>query len=472
MENNMESNTPKFSSQFITNYINKKMVDKANRTSSQKITQLELSSVISELYNFDEKEIANIINDINNNNIKVAIDPEAIKILGDKNADQQGYNKFINSINTTKNIQVSSISELSTEQLTDISGRFNINKVYVNSGYDVAARKGYSVEKYMNIKTNADLMIKTALGKNFNNKSMSQLAVFKKIYKYVVDNTKYDYGEENIQCLASRNLDHFFTKGRFIKDGKLQGKGRAVCSGFADGLKNLCDCLGIESEYVQGYTKKSDGKLAYHAWIRVKIDGKWYNADPTWDSGKVGLTPFSYCLKTDEEFKNHQIDTSYIPDFIGYSSITAARSYHYEPTTKKSLGNVMKNEYDTAYAFKYSAIRQADKAQRKYYEHKNKEELALLTENKVPTNITNISFKQRFADFLNRGKYIKRIPFVKNFVNKNCTQVKKEEKTQNVQKDQGLYRTEGHLKEALIRTGRYHENSRNTQLKEKEEKQK
>ena len=45
----------------------------------------------------------------------------------------------------------------------------------------------------------------------------------------------------------------------------------------------------------------------YHAWVKVKLNGKWYNADPTWDADYVrnGLEP-THALKTDEECKKDE----------------------------------------------------------------------------------------------------------------------------------------------------------------------
>ena len=40
----------------------------------------------------------------------------------------------------------------------------------------------------------------------------------------------------------------------------------------------------------------------YHAWVKVNLNGKWYNADPTWDADYVrnGLEPV-HALKTDKQ---------------------------------------------------------------------------------------------------------------------------------------------------------------------------
>lgn len=55
--------------------------------------------------------------------------------------------------------------------------------------------------------------------------------------------------------------------------------GNIQCSGYAKSIQYLCDLSGIESMVVVG----SNDANASHAWNVVKVDGKWYNIDTTWD---------------------------------------------------------------------------------------------------------------------------------------------------------------------------------------------
>ena len=59
----------------------------------------------------------------------------------------------------------------------------------------------------------------------------------------------------------------------------LTGNGALQCAGYAKSIQYLCDLAGIESTVVVG-TDKNDNS---HAWNVVKVDGKWYNLDTTWD---------------------------------------------------------------------------------------------------------------------------------------------------------------------------------------------
>ena len=54
-------------------------------------------------------------------------------------------------------------------------------------------------------------------------------------------------------------------------------EGKGVCAGYAFALQYLLMRAGIQSYYVVGYAGES------HAWNLVKIDGKWYYVDATWD---------------------------------------------------------------------------------------------------------------------------------------------------------------------------------------------
>lgn len=113
-----------------------------------------------------------------------------------------------------------------------------------------------------------------------------------------------------------------------MKNGLLKGK--CVCAGYAEILRNALALAGIEAEYVEGdmvkkevvenfneedlekYKKRKRKTGLYifkdekgkkhigerHAWVKCKIDGEWYNFDPTWDIGSLSL---KWCYKTDAD---------------------------------------------------------------------------------------------------------------------------------------------------------------------------
>lgn len=67
--------------------------------------------------------------------------------------------------------------------------------------------------------------------------------------------------------------------------------GYAVCSGYSDLFKELCDACVLECETINGYAKglgytmDKSFKDTNHAWNVVKIDGEWKFIDSTWGAG-------------------------------------------------------------------------------------------------------------------------------------------------------------------------------------------
>ena len=65
--------------------------------------------------------------------------------------------------------------------------------------------------------------------------------------------------------------------------------GKAVCQGYAEAFKTACDYYNIPCICVEGEGINSSGKSEPHMWNYVKIDGKWYAVDSTWNDQKEGI---------------------------------------------------------------------------------------------------------------------------------------------------------------------------------------
>lgn len=111
-----------------------------------------------------------------------------------------------------------------------------------------------------------------------------------------------------------------FNKARNLSQGLIEQKGfdlntnlpdttianRTVCAGYADILKNALDLVGVQSVIdggYAGYNKTTKKMFGGHEWNKVKIDGKWYYADLTWDSGKANYT---WALRGKDKFEHSQ----------------------------------------------------------------------------------------------------------------------------------------------------------------------
>lgn len=87
----------------------------------------------------------------------------------------------------------------------------------------------------------------------------------------------------------------------------------ANCEGYAKAFDLLASRMGLESILVTGTTDTGEN----HAWNQVKVDGKWYNIDVTWDETDVeGDLRRMYFLCDDDFFdKTHFPDSEYVETF-------------------------------------------------------------------------------------------------------------------------------------------------------------
>ena len=86
-------------------------------------------------------------------------------------------------------------------------------------------------------------------------------------------------------------------------------EGLAVCEGYAEALQHLLMKAGIQSFIVTGSSiNPSTGSPEGHAWNLVRIDGRYYHVDLTWDD-QESYTFYAYFNKTTAEIKeDHAID--------------------------------------------------------------------------------------------------------------------------------------------------------------------
>ena len=90
----------------------------------------------------------------------------------------------------------------------------------------------------------------------------------KAFHDYLVRNVVYD---SKAQMKKVEGGDVYTAYGALVE-------GSAVCNGYAEAMKLLCDLSGVECRMISGTV---DGEN--HAWNLVSIDGEWYHVDVTWD---------------------------------------------------------------------------------------------------------------------------------------------------------------------------------------------
>lgn len=103
------------------------------------------------------------------------------------------------------------------------------------------------------------------------------------IYNWITKNVKYDYsssGYAKYTAYAALN------------------KKRAVCQGYSTLFYRMCRAAGVSARVITGYSYGDS-----HAWNIVKVGGKYYNLDATWDAGS---SHHHYFLKSNKSFRSHK----------------------------------------------------------------------------------------------------------------------------------------------------------------------
>ena len=252
---------------------------------------------------------AEVLNEI----VGLGVEKEALKDLKRVNIDcfQQLSEKAQEYLMRCAEIKIEfdSLEGLTSEKLEKFCGN---NITFQIKGDSKIG--GYTPEELMPIVKVME-QIKSQIPKNAN-----EYEKFKSVYTIIGKSANYD----NSGCLGSKE----YIEGASIITRSLDGvllQGRAVCAGYALALEKCLKYVGIEAKKISGIANngKEEGQ---HAWNQVCIDGKWYNADLTWDYSKIQRgKPLEYCLVGDEMFnkehkareKVHRCNEDYLLSEVG-----------------------------------------------------------------------------------------------------------------------------------------------------------
>lgn len=100
-------------------------------------------------------------------------------------------------------------------------------------------------------------------------KKTSERNAFEKIICRIAD--RYSYADDRLI------RENGITYGTIVPLSSVISSRKALCEDYAILLERACAHVGISSWHISG---EADGNG--HAWSRVRIDGKTYDADPTW----------------------------------------------------------------------------------------------------------------------------------------------------------------------------------------------
>lgn len=230
-------------------------------------------------------------------------DSATISLLqaGDFDIDYVGYHKTSNSVSTydvNMNDQERRLEAEIYSKLLSVSSEINfgwgeglnmawaktmmsdvINDhpelFYVSTNFDTESQMGRIVKikpKYSMTSSEiaaAKIVFNNGVNKALNivDSSMDDLQKALVIHDYMCDNSYYN---------ENGHVSH--SAYGFFKDG------RVVCAGYTLAYSYIMNKLGVECEYVTSLEMK-------HAWNVIKINGKWYNVDLTYDNEIRSVCP-------------------------------------------------------------------------------------------------------------------------------------------------------------------------------------
>ena len=202
------------------------------------------------------------------------------------------YLDIFEELNGREIISIESTSELSLDDI-DMD---RIGAVYINPKINSSHNRNtlYNIVDYKKCKKNINAILEDV---DYVDESKSnELEVFMQIYVKLAKLIRYN---EVLKEGNNNNTQDFFVYRNLI--GALT-QHESVCAGIAETLRNALLERGIECICVSGDE---------HAYNQVKIDGKWYYVDLTFDRELIcNGEELENCLKSKSSFV--QIDPSHI----------------------------------------------------------------------------------------------------------------------------------------------------------------
>lgn len=162
-----------------------------------------------------------------------------------------------------------------------ISGLGKYMTVTYNFQYNESAAETEQVDQRIN-----------ELFRDWKIDKLSDYDKIKKIHDFIINNASYDV-----------NLEHYSAFENLINQ-------RSTCQGYMMLVYKMMTEASIPCRIISG---TGDGES--HGWNIVKLEGKWYNLDCTWDdpltrNGEEVLV-HDYFLKSDEDFGEHVRDEEF-----------------------------------------------------------------------------------------------------------------------------------------------------------------
>lgn len=179
--------------------------------------------------------------------------------------------------------------EMETRKIKDNDGRefyrcalTRITVKWWNSPYGRCSREE-AISYYNKCQKKIGAVVKMVMKARRKGKPLSKVNKLKYIHDWLIYSVEYDYKdlaalEEESTAGASNKYRYMYNEYGAIVEGQ------AICQGYAYAFKAIVDELNRQTN---SGIKCEIAYASDHAWNRVKLNGKWYHIDVTWDdSGK------------------------------------------------------------------------------------------------------------------------------------------------------------------------------------------
>ena len=259
------------------------------------------------------------------------IEIEELKRLKDKLPDD--------SLFFSQNVclEIRDASELPLPELEELCKRFSVDGICMNEKtLDKEQKSRYSVAEYTVCRERIDELLEGVVIPNEGGKRERQ--IFGQVIKRLARHIQYDHSHieesdrarerikdingqltkaitEDERAKLSVEIEEAWTEYEAIDHVTPRNmvgglvRGTCVCSGYAEIVRNVFACLGIEAKYMSGFPEKEDEYG--HAWNQIKLDGVWYNMDLTWDRDRLvndEVPQYLLCGDTDfNKYGGHEV---------------------------------------------------------------------------------------------------------------------------------------------------------------------
>jgi len=174
--------------------------------------------------------------------------------------------------------------EKAQEQAVYASGHMESTAISADSTGNVTFKVKYLTNQTQEaaVQKKVDQILKTIIKSSMK----TEFEKVKAINDYIVSNTAY-----GTKTKASPHSAY-----------ALLMEGQAVCQGYALTTYKMLEQAGFDVKYVVGTVNGNEA----HAWNLVKVDGKWYHLDTTWNDplpNRFGASSYDYFLVTDAQLK-------------------------------------------------------------------------------------------------------------------------------------------------------------------------